>query len=107
MIWYPPYDWIEYKSVTTLYNEPNKYKQYIRMLYNAVLILGSNELGPVNIIESIYITLTLLFSTLLNVLIFGDIAVILDSLSRNNQMYQRRLDEINHVMALIEVQEDF
>jgi hypothetical protein len=50
--------------------------QYLSMLYYGVLILGSNELGPVNSIEMLYMVIVLLMSAFANALIFGDIATL-------------------------------
>lgn len=48
--------------------------RYLTMYYYAVLIMGSNEMGPVNRIELMYMVCTLMAAALLNALIFGDIA---------------------------------
>ena len=44
------------------------------MLYYGVLNLGSNEFGPVNEIEMLFLVGTLIASALMNALIFGDVA---------------------------------
>jgi hypothetical protein len=44
------------------------------MLYYGVLILGSNELGPVNDVEMLFCVTVLLMSAFMNALILGDIA---------------------------------
>ena len=57
------------------------------MFYEALLDLGSNEFGPVNEVEMLYFVMTLLASSLLNALIFGDIATLLAILSKRSSMY--------------------
>jgi len=52
------------------------------MLYYGVLILGMNEMGPVNPVEMLYSIFTLLVSALLNALIFGDIASLATTIQR-------------------------
>ena len=47
------------------------------MFYEALLDLGINEFGPVNEIEMLYFVITLMASSLLNALIFGDIATLM------------------------------
>ena len=46
------------------------------MIYHSVLILGLNDLGPVNIEELIFLVITLLMATLMNSLVFSNMAVI-------------------------------
>jgi len=57
------------------------------MLYCGVLILGSNEFGPVNEIEMIFLVITLLVSSVLNALIFGDIAVLAGVVGKKSVEY--------------------
>jgi hypothetical protein len=46
------------------------------LYYYAVIILGIGELGPVNPEEMIYMIFVLLMSSIMNALIFSDIAVL-------------------------------
>lgn len=50
------------------------------MVYYGILNLGMNEFGPVNDIEMIFLIFTLIFSAILNSLIFGDVAVLISVL---------------------------
>lgn len=75
------------------------------MFYEALLDLGSNEFGPVNEVEMAYFVMTLMASSLLNALIFGDIASLMAIISRRSQIYQERLDSANTVMANIKLDE--
>jgi len=79
MMWYPPLDWVNYVDVK-LYSEDTPF-QYWSCLYNAVLILGMNELGPVNVEEFFYISAFLVGSIILSALMFGDIATLVDQIS--------------------------
>ena len=47
------------------------------MLYMGVLDLGINEFGPVNEEEMLFLVVTLIASSLLNALIFGDVATLI------------------------------
>jgi hypothetical protein len=69
------------------------------------LDLGSNEFGPVNEVEMVYFVATLLASAILNAVIFGDIASLMEILSRKSHVYQGRLDSANTVMANIKLDE--
>ena len=75
------------------------------MYYEALLNIGSNEFGPVNEIEYAYFVSSLLASSLLNALIFGDIASLIAILSKRDFDIQSKLDEANGVMADIGVNE--
>jgi hypothetical protein len=76
-------------------------KQYLSMLYYGVLILGSNELGPVNEIEMAYMITVLLISAFANALIFGDIATLAQVLGKKSNELQSKLDAGNTVMSAI------
>ena len=54
------------------------------MLYYAILILGSNELGPVNNIEYAYLVAVLIVSSLMNALLLSDIVVLIGSLDKED-----------------------
>ena len=44
-------------------------------LYNSVLFLGGNEMGPRNDLELITSTVILIFMAIINAALFGDMAV--------------------------------
>ena len=46
--WYPPLDWINYVDSRLFTEEYDLLKKYTTFFYYALLILGSNEIGPVN-----------------------------------------------------------
>lgn len=75
------------------------------MLYYGILTLGANELGPVSNTEMAYCALTLTVSSLLNAILFGDIASLMASRSARGLGRQTRLDESNRVMIGIELPE--
>jgi hypothetical protein len=80
--------------------------RYYTMLYYAVLNLGSNEFGPVNEIEMLFLTCTLIVSSLFNALIFGDVVGLVSQLSQQSNERQHHLDEANNVMSNINLVED-
>ena len=75
--------------------------QYSSMLYYGVLILGTNELGPVNEIEMLYMVCVLLISAFANALIFGDIATLATVVGKKSSELQIKLDAGNAVMTAI------
>ena len=75
------------------------------MLYYGILNLGSDEFGPVNEIEMIFCVFTLIISSMLNSVIFGDIASLLSVLEQKTNDRQNSLDHANFVMDSIELTE--
>ena len=75
-------------------------------MYYATQILGGGELGPVNKEEMMYLILTLTVSAILNALIFGDIAGLVQSLSAKDSQYQDKIDLSNGVMDALEMEEE-
>jgi hypothetical protein len=68
-------------------------------------------MGPVNPSEMFVMTFLLLISSVLNSIVFGEIAMIVSSLQRKDNEYQQMLDKGNDVMSTlklpIQVQKDF
>ena len=57
--------------------EISKERQYVTALYTAVLMLGSNEIGPVSIIELLTVVIIMIVTSLINAIIFGEMAVLI------------------------------
>ena len=64
--WYPPLDWINYKQSELFTDDIGIMKKYLICLYHGVLIVGFNELGPVNTHELLIMTLMLLGCAIIN-----------------------------------------
>jgi hypothetical protein len=103
--WWVPLNWANFVDQRTFSAEYDLFFRYTTMFYEALLDLGSNEFGPVNEVEMAYFVMTLMASSLLNALIFGDIASLMAIISRRSQIYQERLDSANTVMANIQLDE--
>lgn len=103
-----PIDWINYvdqKLAANSYDYDNFFR-YLSMLYYGVLYLGANEMGPVSPAEMFHATAILIISSLMNAILFGDIASLMNARNRLSVERQRRLDEANNVMLAIELEED-
>lgn len=77
-MWIPPLDWVhagKYPTIYRVYDTPDSYK-YLVNLYNAVLFLGGNEMGPRTDIEIITCTCILVGMAIFNAWLFGDMAVL-------------------------------
>ena len=81
--WIPPLDFVwagKYDKATnpnTIYKlyERDNIQVYFIFLYNAVLFLGGNEMGPRHDTEILVTILTLIFMSIFNAWLFGDMAV--------------------------------
>lgn len=75
--WYPPYDWINFSDSELLSGELSILERYTQTFYVSVLMIGNNELGPVNINEILIAYLLLVVSLFFNSQIFGEIATLI------------------------------
>ena len=82
MQWYSPTEWINFKDSKLFSPSTSKLEQYLSCIYYAVLMMGFNEMGPVNLIEMLFAVLSLLLTSLINALIFSEIVMIIQTLDR-------------------------
>ena len=75
--WYSPTDWMNASAANMFSDEIPKAHKYLISLYHAVLMLGSNEIGPVNIEEMAFCVAGLIMTSLINAQIFGEMAVLI------------------------------
>ena len=92
-IWIPPLDFVyasSYPKIYRLYDEGeiDMWHRYCIFLYNSVLFLGGNEMGPRTEIELASSVLILVFMSVLNAGLFGEMAVEVEKRGRKQQMYQ-------------------
>ena len=99
--WWIPLNWANYVDQRVFSSEYDTLFRYTTMMYEAILNIGSNEFGPVNESDMLYLVFTLLFSAILNALIFGDIANLMLVIAKKDSDYQDKLDQANTVMANI------
>ena len=79
-IWIPPLDFVyggNYAKIYRLYNseEIDMWHRYFIFLYNSVLFLGGNEMGPRSNLELASSVLILVFMSILNAGLFGEMTV--------------------------------
>jgi hypothetical protein len=84
-VWVPPLDFIDYTK-SDLY-ETNMSRKYLMSLYNAVLLLGGNEIGPRTWYEAVFVTFIMLLSAIINANIFGEMAVLVELISRKSSKF--------------------
>jgi len=108
--WVPPTDFINSGDMSLLLEDPPVWsisRRYFFMLYYAILMIGNNELAPRNTQELLVGGLILLFSNVLNALIFSEMAIMLLNFQRKSMEYQIILDTSNHIMATINLPQPY
>jgi hypothetical protein len=73
-------------------------RQYAISFYISILMFGGNEIGGTNEIELAFTGLAMLFSTIINALIFGEMAVLVEAISRKENEFQEKIDTSNTAM---------
>ena len=101
--WIPPLDWLNYKATVVFRPETSAPERYLVFLYHAVLMLGANEMGPVNEAEIIFCVATLIATNIMNANIFGEMAVLVQLIEKKQSSYQEKLDAANTVMAVVKI----
>jgi len=64
--WRPPKDWINYRENNFFDASIKSLEHYLDSIYHAVLMLGYNEMGPVNEVELLYVIGSMLLASFLN-----------------------------------------
>jgi hypothetical protein len=62
-------------------------------------MLGSNEMGPINIEELLFSTVCLLLVNIINANIFGEISILITVFEKKQTNYQEKLDNANTAMT--------
>ena len=78
-LWIPALEYVDYTAVK--YFSADSLYQYIVCFYYMVATIGGNELGPVNNEQFAYISLTIIFASILNALIFGEMSFLVTIIS--------------------------
>ena len=78
-MWIPPSNWVYagmYPRIYYVYNEQSDSYKYLLFLYNAMLFLGGNEMGPRTDMQHIVCIVILVGMAIFNAWLFGDMAVL-------------------------------
>ena len=103
--WIPPYDFIVLPQGTNLYNE-NIFYQYWSSIYNSIIMLASNELGPRTPFEYIFISIMMIAGALINANIFGEMAVLVQVMTKKQAKFQEQVDTANTAMKNLDIGKD-
>ena len=101
--WIPPLD--SYTGGDNVYNKGNYY-QYFEMLYYALLIFGGNDISPNGLFQIAFIIIMLIFCSIANAIILGNITVMLTSLNRKSSRFQEKLENVTDVMKNLKLNEN-
>ena len=75
MTWIRPTDYLNYKDAE-IFKMKTMY-QYLSSVYHSVLMLGFNEMGPVNELEMVFAAMSMLVASFFNAQIFSEMAVLI------------------------------
>ena len=98
--WVPPKD--APNGMTDLFERDVPY-QYFMSMYYSVLVVGGNELAPANKYQKIYAAIIILVGNLINANIFGEMAVLMQVITRRSTEFQEKLDIANTIMHNIQI----
>ena len=99
-VWIPCLDfaWAGlYPKVYRFYSKDDWYKYFV-CLYNGILFLGGNEMGPRTEVEIVACTLMLVSLAVFNAWLFGDMAVQTEMSGRKQAEFQEQIDVANTAM---------
>jgi len=107
-VWFPPLDWVYASSYPKIYriydsSEIGMWHRYLIQLYHSVLFLGGNEMGPRTELELASSVLILVFMSVLNAALFGEMAVEVEKKGRKMAGFQEQIDNSGSAMKLMDL----
>lgn len=81
-------------------------KQFFIIFYNAILALCGNDLLPASLTQYVVGSLFLMMGAILQATMFGQVAGIIESMSRKSQAFQEKIDIANTTMKNMHLKED-
>lgn len=104
--WLPPFDFINLPpGYTALYNNDIVF-QYWASIYNAIIMLASNELGPRTEFEYFYVSFVMMAGALIFAHIFGEMAVLAQVMTKKQVKFQEQVDTANTAMKNLDIGPD-
>lgn len=97
----PPFDFYSYNEDYFDFYYQSFPNRYLGSLYNAVIMLGTNEIGPRDNLELAIINFILILMILYNAIVLGDVAVLVQSMSAGSSANQEKIDNANSIMQEI------
>ena len=100
--WIPPLDYLT--GETELYVDSN-FSQYWTSVYHAVLMFGGNDVYPKGNLQLTFLALTLITAAIINANIFGNMAVLIQSLNRKAAVFQEKMEYASETMKNLRIPE--
>lgn len=88
--------------MTDIYTQVTSVK-YFSAMYHAVLMLGSNEMGPTTTFEGAFISCVLVLCIIVNSNIFGEMAVLVQMMGKKSAKFQSIMDSANTTMKNLKI----
>jgi hypothetical protein len=85
--WNPPLDFINFPDSMLFKEEYDFFSRYVLCFYYALLILGSNEIAPVNENEMLVLVIFLIISLFVGVFLLSDVAVLIGDFGKADLAY--------------------
>lgn len=101
--WIPAQDYMNVG--TTLYSEDESYK-YLHSIYYSVQMLSGNEIGPRTIISLAYVSSIMILGAMVNANIFGNMAVIIQEMTKKAHRFQEKIDIANTAMKNLGIKKE-
>lgn len=101
--WVPPKD--IYIAGTDLYEQSVAF-QYFMCMYYSIMTVGSNELFPATTFQKFYLAIMMLVGNLIIANIIGEMAVLMQVITRRSSAFQEKLDIANTIMHNIHITSD-
>ena len=103
--WVPPLWYVNF-TANDLYTSSIE-RQYFMSFYISILMFGGNEIGGTTSLELAFTGLTMLFfSAIVNAVIFGEMAVLVETINRKDSEFQERIDTSNTAMKNLSLPDD-
>ena len=98
--WYMPTSWVNYPDQTLYSNAPGEtdFKRILTMVYHAILVIGFNDFGPVNLAEFVFFIFALLMGVIMQAIVFSNIVSLYSRLNESEVERGREIDATNGVM---------
>jgi hypothetical protein len=87
LVWYPPLNWLNFEDSTLFEDDIGFLYKYSMSFYYSTLILGSNEIGPVNVIEMFYIVVSLVLNLFISLFLLSDLISVIDDFSKGDSEF--------------------
>ena len=101
--WIPPYDFIDTNPPGTNLYRQDIFYQYWSSIYNAIIMLASNELGPRTNFQYVFVSIMMIAGALINANIFGEMAVLVQVMNKKSVKFQEQVDTANTAMKNLDI----